>query len=507
MKRWMLAGSSALALISATGALRADVTPEDVWANWKSMAEGTGQTITADSEGRDGNALVVKGLTMAMDQEGGKFSGKIDELKFTDKGDGTVEITMSDTYSVTVDTPDMGNGNNAAAMKLDISAPGMVTTASGTPDAVSYALDAPNLTVHLEGAETADPTKGAITLDAKLDGTSGTYKVGKADAGQSIDYQIASKSAEIAATVKDSTDGTDVALKVNVADLAGTSSGLFLGAEAMKDMAAALNAGFALKSAFTYGAGSYEVNATDAGQPAKVSGAIGSGDFSLALDKSGIDMASSSKDVTLAIESPSIPLPDLSGAYGEAGFNFKMPLQKSDAPADFALGVKLIDFKVSDSLWGMIDPGAALPHDPATLILDTKGTATLTQDLTATQGGMVEMQGPPGMLNSFDVPTLDLKIAGAELTGNGSFTFDNADMESFAGMPAPTGKLDLKATGVNGLIDKLVSMGLIPQDQAMQGKMMMGMFAQPGDGEDTLVSSIEFKDKKMTINGMEMPMQ
>lgn len=184
-----------------------------------------------------------------------------------------------------------------------------------------------------------------------------------------------------------------------------------------------------------------------------------------------------------------------------------MPLQKSDAPADFALGVKLIDFKVSDSLWGMIDPGAALPHDPATLVLDTKGTATLTQDLTAAQGGMVEMQGPPGMLNSFDVPTLDLKIAGAELTGNGSFTFDNSDMESFAGMPAPTGKLDLKATGVNGLIDKLVSMGLIPQDQAMQGKMMMGMFAQPGDGEDTLVSTIEFKDKKMTINGMEMPMQ
>jgi hypothetical protein len=50
-------------------------------------------------------------------------------------------------------------------------------------------------------------------------------------------------------------------------------------------------------------------------------------------------------------------------------------------------------------------------------------------------------------------------------------------------------------------------MGLVPQDQLMQGKMMMGMFTQPGDGEDTLVSTIEVKDKKLTINGMEMPMQ
>jgi hypothetical protein len=34
-------------------------------------------------------------------------------------------------------------------------------------------------------------------------------------------------------------------------------------------------------------------------------------------------------------------------------------------------------------------------------------------------------------------------------------------------------------------------MGLLPEDQAMGARMMMGMFARPGDGEDTLVSKIE----------------
>ena len=80
-------------------------------------------------------------------------------------------------------------------------------------------------------------------------------------------------------------------------------------------------------------------------------------------------------------------------------------------------------------------------------------------------------------------------------------------METIPGFPLPTGSVKLMATGVNGLIDNLVAMGLIPQDQAMQGKMMMGMFAMPGEGPDTLMSAIEFKDGKMTINGMEMPMQ
>ena len=169
--------------------------------------------------------------------------------------------------------------------------------------------------------------------------------------------------------------------------------------------------------------------------------------------------------------------------------------------------VKLVDLKVSDALWSMIDATGALPHDPATLIIDTKGTATLTADLTD-KAAMDAMGGnPPGQLNSFDVNQLNLKVAGAELKGQGSFTFDNTDMTSVPGFPAPTGTLDLIATGVNGLIDKLVTMGLVPQDQAMQGKMMMGMFAKPGDGPDTLISAIEFKDKKMTINGMEMPLQ
>ena len=507
MKPWMMAGSTALALLYATGAVQAAVTPEDVWTNWQAMATSFGETITTASAARDGDALVVKGLAMSMEQDGGKASGTMDELRFTDKGDGTVEVTVSDSMTMTMTTPAQTDGKPPVNMAMTMSAPGMSMIASGMPDAISYALTAPDIKVHVEGADATDATKTAIKMDMGLTGTSGTFASTKAGAGQKVDYQVASKSAGITANVQDSTAGTDVDFKFSVADINGASSGMFLGAEAMKDMATALKAGFGFTSNVTYGAGSYEVNAKQADAPTKVSGTIGSGDFSVALAQSGFQFGTGSKDVTITVDSASIPIPNLSGSYGEAAFSLAMPLAKSDTPSDFSLLTKLVDLKISDALWGMIDAGNALPHDPATLIIDAKGTATLTTDLTD-QAAMDAMGGtPPGQLNTFNVNQLNLKVAGAELKGQGAFTFDNTDTATIDGMPMPTGTLDLVATGVNGLIDKLVAMGLIPQDEAMQGKMMMGMFAKPGEGPDTLISAIEFKDKKMTINGMEMPLQ
>ena len=90
------------------------------------------------------------------------------------------------------------------------------------------------------------------------------------------------------------------------------------------------------------------------------------------------------------------------------------------------------------------------------------------------------------------------------LTGTGAFTFDNTDLVTFDGVPAPTGKMELTLKGGNGLLDKLVAMGLIPSDQAMGARMMMAMFAKPGDGEDTLNSTLEFKDKGFFANGQRL---
>ncbi|MCP4621051.1 MAG: DUF2125 domain-containing protein, partial [Bradyrhizobium sp.] len=100
----------------------------------------------------------------------------------------------------------------------------------------------------------------------------------------------------------------------------------------------------------------------------------------------------------------------------------------------------------------------------------------------------------PGELRGLTLNELLLSVAGAELTGSGDFTFDNTDLESFDGMPAPEGEANLKLVGANNLIDKLVGMGLLSDDDAMGARMMMGMFAVSA-GDDVVTSKIEVNDE------------
>ena len=85
---------------------------------------------------------------------------------------------------------------------------------------------------------------------------------------------------------------------------------------------------------------------------------------------------------------------------------------------------------------------------------------------------------------------------------SGDFTLDNSDMSTFPGMPKPVGAVNVALEGGNGLMDKLVAMGLLPEEQAMGARMMMGLFAVPGDAPDTLKSKVEFtEDGQVLANG------
>jgi hypothetical protein len=53
-------------------------------------------------------------------------------------------------------------------------------------------------------------------------------------------------------------------------------------------------------------------------------------------------------------------------------------------------------------------------------------------------------------------------------------------------------------------LDTLVAMGFIPEDQVMGARMMLAMFAKPGETPDSLVSTIEFKDGGLFANGQQL---
>jgi hypothetical protein len=150
----------------------------------------------------------------------------------------------------------------------------------------------------------------------------------------------------------------------------------------------------------------------------------------------------------------------------------------------------MVDVAVNEDIWMMGDPTGALSHDPVTFAIDLTGTAKLFFDLMdPAQQAALNNADVPGEIHSLNLNDLTLRAAGAEVKGTGAFTFDNTDLVSFDGLPRPEGEVTVNVNGANQLIDSLVGMGLLPEDQAMMGRMMMGMFAR-NVGDDQLTSTL-----------------
>lgn len=509
MKHWTFATTTAVAALMIGQTAFAQVTPEDVWQSWQDMGAAMGQIMTAESEERDGDTLTVTNVAIALDDgQGLTVNGTMDEVSFTDNGDGTVEVITAESYPLTMTVPATPgvDGAKAATVAIEVAQPGMVMTASGTPDALSYDVTAPELTVTIaatpEGA-TAEEFSMALTLT----NVAGGYLLGGDDTATTLESNLTAEAMAISGEGTDSTTGEALTFDASMADIVMDQTGNFLGAEAMVNMAQALKDGFATDGSLSFAAMTFAIEGMSEGAPMKVATTADTGAFDFAMGADGLDYAVNTTGTAMTVAGGGIPFPELTIAYGEAGFDFSMPILASETPADFALLMKVVDLTVSDEVWAMADPTNQLPRDPATIIVDTKGSAKLSVDIMDEAAMATLGEAAPGELNALEVTQLQASIAGAELTGKGAFTFDNTDMTTFEGMPAPTGTMDLSLTGGNGLLDKLVAMGLLPEDQVMGVRMMMGMFAVPAtDGSDGLTTTIEFKDKMLMVNGQPMPM-
>ena len=110
----------------------------------------------------------------------------------------------------------------------------------------------------------------------------------------------------------------------------------------------------------------------------------------------------------------------------------------------------------------------------------------------------------PFELAAVDLENLRIAAAGALVTGTGAFTFDNSDMQSFAPLPKPEGDVVVEISGLNRLIDNLISMGLVSQEDAMAPRMMMGMFAR-STGDDRMETKLEVTaDGRVLANGQQI---
>ncbi|MBN2630514.1 MAG: DUF2125 domain-containing protein [Rhodobacteraceae bacterium] len=495
MNRFSVAALSACFTVLIAAQTQAQVTPEEVWQGWQKMGATYGQALTADSVTRQGDTLVVSGMQVSMDQDGAKISGTLDEVRFRDLGDGTVEVTMSETYPLAMTMP--GEDGATEELAITISQPGIRMIAGGSATHTAYTIVAPNTSLAMQAGRNGEKL---ADINATFSNVNGTYNLAQNGGKSTLDSDVTIEGVAFTATGK--SDGQPFDMAGTMAALKVSTAGDFLGAAAMENVAQALRDGFSTTLDFSYGAGDFRFNASDdQGRPVKVAATNQTGTLLFRLAGDSLTYNAGGTGVVMTVSGGEIPFPELKISYAEAGFDLTMPVLRTLAPTPFAFGTRIVDLTVSDEIWGMFDPTVALPRDPATLIIASKGTATLKQDIVDAEAMEAAGTAPAGEINSLDLTSLVLRVAGAAVTGAGSVTFDNTDLVTFDGLPAPTGTVDVTMTGANGLIDKLVSMGLIPDQEVMGLRMMLAMFAKPGEGPDVLTSQVEFKDKGLFVNG------
>lgn len=502
MRTQGLLGTTILCGLLSTTALQAQVKGADVWQGWKDMATSSGQTVTTLSEEQAGDTLVIKGMTFTSTQPDVTVTGTLDEVRFRDVGDGTVEVTMAPTYPLTIDSKN--EAGEPVKVDLALTQTNLKMLVGGAGDAMTYDFTSDAIAL----ASTSVTKAGKplpVTVNVVANGAGGRYVMTRT-APDVMDLESTFNAGDIKVSVaaKDEEQQSDLTLEASVGQFAAVTNGTFGAMLEMAELADALKSGFATDVAFTFGPLAYTMNVVDAQGPTAIRGKSDGGSFGVVIDKSKIAYKGGGKNIEAIITSSQIPFPEVAIRYAESAVDFLMPVSAGVEAQPFGLTTKLIGLTVSDEVWGLFDPMATLPRDPATLILETTGTAVLDVDITNEAAMAAQGDVPPGKLMSFDLKALQLKVAGADLTGNGALTFDNSDLVTFQGLPAPTGKIDLMLVGGNALLDKLIALGYVPEDQAMGVRMMMGMFARPGTAPDTLTSTLEFKDKGFFANGMQL---
>ena len=503
MKHWTFSASTALALLLQAGAAFS-ITPEEVWESWKAQTAGTGVTLTMDSETRNGGSVEVRGLRSSFaDGSGGFLTSQIDSLILSDRGDGTVEVKTSETWPLT--WTEAGAPADKPKLELKISQPGAVVIASGTVEATKYDFTAPKLQVDLVSALDDEGQPEDVHVSGAVADLTGSYLVSaRPDGGFGLESSLSTGAITLRVNGSDEAQRFD--LVFDLAGFTGTSGGVFVDPALMSDMAQAIAAGFEIRSNSEAGAMSFAAELEDNGVISTVTGKLASASFHTNIDKAQLDYGVSLVGGEFTGNMPeAAPAPgDLS--FSEMTLRFAPPVGVSEPASDFATLLRLTDLKLSDSIWQGFDPAGQLGRDPVTAVLDLTGKGAWLVDIFAGQSldSMTDTPDMPMRLDSLNLAQLLLKLTGAEVQASGALSFDNSDLATFGGVPAPTGKITVNLSGISALLDKLVAFGVIEAGDLTGVRMGLAMFTRPGAGPDQLISEIEFRNKGLFVNGQQI---
>ena len=548
--------SSAIALAAMTAPAFADVTPEQVWQSWIDYYQGVGYQIKEGGREQAGDTLTLTdvvatgGTAETGSAPASTVSFAFGTVTLSDTGDGKVRTVFSDRATGNVKGTDVDGKPYEVPFTIDM--PGNSTVTSGAPEDMTHTFDYPTIDVALTTMKSGDK-ETPLPIHFTVSGSTGTMQF-VAGATAKYDYKLVAERMNLTGDVVTENDET-IKFDANMAGLEMSGDmALPQGADIGADMNAAIKAGAQMNGTMKSGplTATFDFAGTsEDGQPQTSKGNYdGKGfDLTFAMAPEGLVYQGNSDAFTSEITGGQFPFP-IKYAAESASFDLQFPVLKSEAAQPFKLAYSLAGLTMGDEIWAMMDPEAKLPRDPASLELDLTGTAKVNEDLldptvmaaeadaatdaapeagadTATDATGDAAGDATGDTAGTDTADTDaatspedetaasapepfvpvelninqfaLNAMGAKITANGQLTGPEGGNLT----ETPVGKLHATFEGVNGLLDTLGSMGLMPEDQLMSARMMLAMFARPvAEGEDKLTTDLEFKeDGSLSANG------
>ncbi|SLN35243.1 DUF2125 domain-containing protein [Pseudooctadecabacter jejudonensis] len=479
-----------LAAIVCSTTASADVTAQQVWDNWSAQMGIYGEGFTTGDVTQTGDTLTVSDVRIEMTDDEASIVADVGDLILTEQGDGTVSMTMASSYPLTISVTEAPS-TQPTILNVTVAQDGMEIIVSGDPDTMVYDLSADTYSFTLDTIEGAAAEEVQLEVaELVMSDMAGNYAVVTDDL-TTVNYEFSLGGLNLNANISEAGGANRFKGVASMADLAMAAT---IAMPLDMDMDADVppfDEGLAIEGGYTFGAVNYDLDFVADGEGAIMNAGVEGGEMGFAFGYDAMSYAGGADGISISMSLPQeLPFP-IEASLREYGFDFQIPLSQGEGDArDARMAFNFTDLAVSDTIWNLADPASVLPRDPVTIALTLDAKVTPFFDLLdpAQQDAMM-MTDVPGELNSINITDLTLRGGGAEITGDGAFTFDNSDLTTFPGFPRPQGEANFTINGINGLIDNLITMGLIPQDQAMMPRMMLGMFATPV-GDDMLTSTI-----------------
>ena len=515
-----LLATSAVALIAGAAPVLAELTPAQVWDSLESYYTAMGSKVEVGQRDESGDTLTVSDITLSPPaaDTASTTTITVPKMILQQTGDAKVRTMIEgDTLIDSITTPPEGE---PVEFDATVSLPDNEMISSGTPDAMTHEVVYPQIKVAatFTGGAAQD---GKAPLTILLNDVKGRQQNQDGTAGR-ITYDLSAAGVDIALSAKepvqqDGSGGTgQIDASGNVTDL--TASGwMQMPSDAPSEPQAlnsALASGMALDGTLTMGrvSGEFVFSGQDEdGQPqdGKASYAAGPSSMAFSMSKDGLGYEGSGKNSAVEMTLGSLPFP-ITYAVAETSAKMMLPVTASDQPQPFTLAYSLSGLTMGDAIWGLFDPQAKLPRDPASLTVDLSGNALVGRDLLdpalaekmqreqdpAASGDLAagnpadQPAGPdmPFAPQDLTINRIALDAVGAKADLTGQLAFGDTPNE-------PVGKIQGSFTGLNTLLETLSAMGLLPQEQLMATRMMLAMFARPSDSDpETMTTEIEFRE-------------